>query len=330
MNIKHAKSPCCLGKVIRFGERRRQCSVCHRTWKIRQKKTGRKTIRVSDNLALKFLKNERLSCYSLAKSSNLSEDQLNRRLKRRLVALLRKTPCSKLPQGEFLIVIADAMIQEIEGKLYSIYFILVKEIGSNKAIISLPHFEEGKESYLGWINAFNALPEETFKSIGAVVSDGHRGLVSLAKRNNWLLQRCHFHLLSSLQGRRSKGQYSRHREVGETVFRLVKDILTNTRKDQIQNSICQLGEIRDHTDSPGLKRILRGFLKAYRQFRTYLDFPKLNLPRTSNSAESVVGSVRSLLHRTKGFRTLSSFKLWVEGLIKIKKEITSNGFHQSS
>ena len=330
MNIKHAKSSCCHGKIIRFGQRRRQCTICRRTWRIRQKKLGRKTIRVPDSMALRFLNNERLSCFSLARSSNLSEDQLNRRLKRSLETLALKTQYPELPQAKSLVVIADAMIQQIENRYYSVYFILVKKTGSSKAVIATPHFEEGKESWLGWVNAFNSLPPEIFKSIRAVVSDGHKGLLSLTKRNGWLIQRCHFHLLSSLQGRRSRGQYSRHREIGEAVFRLVKDVLTNVVDSQLQDSIRQLQDMRDHTDSPGLRRILRGFLKNYMQFRTYLNYPGLNLPRTSNSAESVVGSIRNLLYRAKGFRTLNSFKLWVEGLVKVKKEIANNGSRQPS
>jgi transposase-like protein len=330
MNTKHAKSPCCQGKVIKFGERRRQCCICRKTWRIRQKKTGRKRKRVQVDLAASFLKNQRLSCYALSNKLHKSEDMLNRIIKRSLNMLVLKTPYSKLPTKKPLVVIADAMIQQIESKIHTVYFILVKTPESREAIIAPPYFEEGKESCIGWKNAFSSLPKPVLRSITAIVSDGHLGLKSLVLRNGWLMQRCQFHLLASLQGRRSKSKFSRHREAGEAVFTLVKDIINNKNESDIQGSINRLKEIRKQTSSPGLSRLLRGFIKTHKQFRTFIDYPELNLPRTSNSAESMVGCVRSLLRRTKGFRSIRSLRIWIEGLIKCKKKIVCNGYHQPS
>src|SRR5512145_827961 len=42
MHSWHAKSPCCRAKIYHFGSRRRQCSHCKRTWRIRNKRRGRK------------------------------------------------------------------------------------------------------------------------------------------------------------------------------------------------------------------------------------------------------------------------------------------------
>lgn len=330
MNTKHAKSPCCQGKVIKFGKRRRQYCICHKTWRIRQKKTGRKKKRVQANLAASFLENKRLSCYSIAAKFGKSEDTLNRRLRRSLDKFILDNSYPKLPAKGHLVVIADAMIQQIENKLFSVYLILIKTPESKKAIIASPHFEEGNESCIGWKNAFASLPDPVFKAITVVVSDGHKGLISLTLRNGWLMQRCHFHLLASLQGRRSKSKFSRHREVGEEVFNLVKNVINNSEEKNIKSSIERLILIRNQTNSPGLKRILKGFLKKHNQFRTFIDYPELNLPRTSNSAESMVGCVRNLLRRTKGFRSTRSLKLWIESLIKCKKYIICNGCHQPS
>ena len=330
MNTKHAKSPCCQGKVIKFGERRRQCYVCRKTWRIRQKKTGRKKKRVQANLAASFLINQRLSCYSLSAKLQKSEDVLNRNIKRSLSQFVLKTPYPKLPTKSPLVVIADAMAQRVENKIYTAYFILVKAPASKKATIAPPYFEEGKESCAGWKNAFGNLPKPVFKVIAAIVSDGHLGLRSLALRNDWLMQRCQFHLLASLQGRRSKSKFSRHREVGEAIFALVKSIINDKNEEDLWNSISRLKEIRAHTSSPGLSRLLRGFMKTHKQFRTFIDYPDLNLPRTSNTAESLIGCVRNLLRRTRGFRSIKSLELWVEGLIKCKKYIVCNGYHQPS
>src|SRR5438132_9297316 len=42
MHSWHAKSRCCRAKIYHFGSRRRQCSQCKRTWRIRKKQRGRK------------------------------------------------------------------------------------------------------------------------------------------------------------------------------------------------------------------------------------------------------------------------------------------------
>lgn len=330
MNKKHAKSPCCHLKIIKYGERRRQCPGCCKTWRIRQKKTGRKKKRAQVDLAVSFLKNQRLSCYSLALKTNKSEDSLNRNMKASLEKFVFSTEYEELPTCKPLVVIADAMIQQVDSKLVTIYFILIKTPLSQRATIAPPYFEDGGESWVGWNNAFHALPEHILKSISVIVSDGHTGLKSLAARNGWLMQRCHFHLIASLQGRRSKSKFSRHRETGEKVFTLVSDIINNKDEDHIEKCLKDLKLIKKNTSSPGLLRILRGFLKNYQHYRTFIDYPELNLPRTSNSAESLVGCIRSLLRKTKGFRSLGSLKLWVIGLIKCKKHIICNGFRQPS
>lgn len=330
MKTKHTKSSCCRAKVIKFGGRRRQCSICRKTWRIRQKKTGRKRQRVKTDIAISFLKNQRLSCYSLAAKLGKSEDVLNRKIKCSLEKFVAKTPYPKLPTKKPLIAIADSMMQQVERKMFSIYFILIKIPESKEAIIAPPYFEESKESALGWRNAFFSLPKPVFCSIVAVVSDGHVGLRSLALRNRWLMQRCHFHLLASLQGRRSRGRFSRHREIGELVFNLAKEIINSQDEKTIKPAIAKLKQIKSKTDSPGLRRLLRGFLKQYAQFRTFIEYPKLNLPRTSNSPESLIGCVRNLLRRAKGFRSTKSLKLWTEGLVKVKRRITCNSFHQPS
>lgn len=328
MNKKHAKSSCCDSLVIRFGQKRRQCTGCRRTWRIRPKKVGRKTKRSSCNSALKFLLGQRLSSYSLSRSFNISEDTLNRNLKNSLREFNRKTSYPPLPTSRNLIVIADAMVQQIEDKRYAIYFVLVKSHRSEEAYIAPAHYEEGMESCAGWLNAFNDLPQETLKNIVALVSDGHKGLVAMAKENDWLMQRCHFHIIAHLQGRRSKSKFSRHRQVGEEIFKLANNILVGVEEKNIQKSMDRLEEIKNKAESPVLKRLIRGFIKQRSQFRTYLDYPELNLPKTSNSAESLVSCVRNLLHRTKGFRTEKSLKEWIEGMIKCKRKIKNNGSHQ--
>lgn len=326
MKTLHAKSPCCRGRTIRYGKRRRQCVTCKRTWRIRQKRKGRKSKRAPPNFFLKYLNREIPSLYVLARiRKTKSEDALKRELRYGLKKFLKNTPWPLLPTGKSLIAVADAMIQTINKRKYTFYFILLRTIEGNKATITKPYVKQGPESWLGWQEAFDQLPKAVLGLILALVSDGHRGLISIAKRKKWIIQRCHFHLIAKIQGRRSRWIRSRHRELGQRLYFLAREVLTNRDKKTIQKFLKELSIIKENTNSGQLKTYLSGFIKHYEEYRAYLYYPELNLPTTSNAAEALIGSIRKLCHRAHGFRTLESLTLWIHALLKNKKVATCNG-----
>jgi len=333
MKYLHAKSPCCHGKTIKYGGRRRQCVLCKKTWRIRKKKRGRNTKRKSLNLFLKYLKREIPSLYVLSrikqksksKNRKKSEDQLQREVKYGLNKFLNNNSWPKIPTRRKLITIADAMVETISKKTYAFYFILLKTVKSNKAIIVKPYIKLGNESWLGWQEAFYQLPESVLTSIKALVGDGSSGLMSIAKRRKWIIQRCHFHLLARIQGRRSRWARSRHRELGERLYFLAKEIITNPDEAVINHCLKELEIIKTNTGSQILRKYLSGFIKNYKEYRTYLYYPELNLPLTSNTAESLISDIRNLFNRAHGFRTIHSSILWINALLKYKKFATCNG-----
>lgn len=260
MKNLHAKSPCCRGEIIHYGNRRRQCLICRKTWRIRRKKRGRKRKREQKTLLVRYLQHQMPPLYAL--------------------------------EGG-LIIIADAMVKYIERVWYTFYFILIRDAGDNHAIITKPVVTKGTETQSGWREAFERLPETVKPRIKAVVCDGHRGIVNYAKQKGWIFQRCHFHLIASIQGRRSKWKWSRHKEEGQKIYDLARYIL-------------KLEETALNTNSPQLRKTLLGFINNYRDFRTYLYHSNLNLPRTNNSIESLIGSIQNLCYRARGFRTISS------------------------
>lgn len=325
MKNLHEKSPCCRGKVLRFGKRRRQCKLCKKTWRAWQKKLGRKQNRASPEFAKKYLKREIVSLYVLARSGRKTESKLKHKLKKSLDKFLRSTRWLAPPSNEPVIIIADAMIITIGKQPHAIYFVLLKPINSNKAVIAEPHIKKGTESWLGWQETFSKLPTTTLASICALVSDGHKGLVSAAKRRGWLHQRCHFHLIALIQGRRSRWARSRHRKEGERLYQLVQEVITTTSDYRLKLALVKLGKMRFNTTSPTLKKTLSGLIRFHQEYRTYLYYPELNLPRTSNSAESVISSIRFLLQRARGFRTTNSLMRWVYALLKLKQTATCNG-----
>jgi hypothetical protein len=279
-------------------------------------------------LVLKYLRHETASLYAKAISQGKCPDTLEARLNRSLDKFLRQTPWPELPQDKPLVAIADAMVHWIEGVQYSFYFILLRPIDSESAVIVSPIARQGTEDAFGWSVAFSCIPEHIQSEIKALVCDGRAGLIHYAKARNWIIQRCQFHLTARLQLKRSKWKTSRHGNEGRRLYELVKTIFTTLDQRCLSRSVSELEEIAWHTTQRDLRTILNGFVKHYEQYRSYLLYPELNLPTTSNSIEVLIGGIRNLTHRARGFRTLDSFTKWISAHLKRKKKFTCRGFHQ--
>jgi len=328
MKKLHTKSPCCRGEINRFGNRRRQCKECKKTWRIRKKKRGRKKKREQETLLIKYLQHEIPSLHAIARKKGISADKLEARLLRSRDHFLKHSPWPEIPKEEKLILIADGMVKYANKTWHTFYFILVRTTESSEAIITKPFVKKGVESQLGWREALGSLPGNVRKNVVALVCDGHRGLVNYSKHQKWILQRCNFHLIAFLQGRRSRWAKSRHRKEGQLVYDIANHVLTTKKENEVMPLILKLEEIAWHTKSPELRKALLGFVNNYKDFRSYLYYPELNLPRTSNTAESLIGCVRELCHRARGFRSMDSLKKWIFALLKNKKKIKCNGSFQ--
>lgn len=324
MKKLHEKSPCCRGRIIKFGKRRKQCVACKKTWRAYRRKRGRKKKREPISFLLKYLSHEIPSLHALAKSRRQSEDTLNRRLNRSLEHFLKTSQWPALPQGETLVAIADSMLHTLQDQVYTIYFILLKKPGAEKAIITQPLIRAGPEVPEGWYAAFQRLPKTALYQIKALVCDGHTGLTSIAKRQLWIIQRCHFHLICRLQNYRSKYTLSRHGKVGQEIYRLVKKIIDSPEETNLAVWLSELESWGRLLNSRGLKAVISGFIRYYRDYRSYLDYPNLHLPKTTNAVESLISTVRNLCHRARGFRTLSSLTRWIAALLKNKRQMICN------
>lgn len=328
MKKLHEKSPCCHGRIIKFGKRRRQCVICRKTWRVYRRRRGRKRKRESSGMVLKYLRHEIPSFYALSQCRKISKDIFKRRLKHSQTVFLKKTNWLPLPDSQSLIVIADAMLQTVNHQVYTVYFILVRQPKEQRAIIIEPLIRKGPEVALGWYEVFNKIPINTRSKIKALVCDGHMGLISVAQRHSWLIQRCQFHLIARIQGYCSKFRLSRNRRLGKIIYRLAITILTGHNRNEIITCLAELQRIQYQVKSLSLRKVLSGLIKHYQEYRTYLYYPELYLPRTSNAIESLIGEIRNLFHRARGFRTLSSMTKWIHTLLKNKQKVTCNGSRQ--
>ncbi len=277
---------------------------------------------------IRFLRHALGSAYGRTQSSAISARTMTRDILRSRDLFCRTTLWPLPPKAPNLIVIADAVIKQVERKQYTAYCMLVRSPTETEATILPPIILAGGETQLSWRIAFNTLPPSLLSCIKALVCDGHRGSVNYAKQHNWLIQRCHFHLLAAIQGRRSRFAYSRHRREAKHIFDLVYRVLEEREEIPIRAFLLKIEACALSTTSRELRKVLLGFVNNYEDYRTYLYHPELELPTTTNTAESCIGSLEELCHRLRGFPTLYSFEKWFEALAKFKKRIKCNGQYQ--
>lgn len=316
MNKIHEKSPCCWGSVWRLGERRRRCSICKKTWRVWQKKRGRKRDRLNMESLFKYFKGN-------LKNTRLEKKTLSAHLRILLKKFNQETPWSPIPDGP-IIIITDGLIQFFGKEKYTIYFILVRSTTDSKAFILPPYMRVGGETVKGWYEAFQTIPNDVSIRIKAIVCDGHQGLICLAKDNNWVLQRCQFHLLARVAHNASLGSLRRNNGIGIRVKNLMEVVLYSKDANAIFLAIVALKKIKMTITSRSFKSVVSGFISNYEDYRSYLNFREYNLPTTSNTAESLNALLRNLQYRARGFRTPSSLMSWIIGFCKYKKTIACN------
>jgi len=328
MHKKHEKSVCCKRKIIRFGNRRRQCVGCERTWRVWQKKTGRKRKRISIKFVESFFKHEISSMLYLSRKKKVSETFVQNKIAKSRDLFLETTSWPKIPKGD-LIIVADAVVEVVEKKWRTVYLILVRGVNESDAFILPPIILDGIETSPGWHQAFIGVDSGILARAKAVVSDGHRGIILEALDRGWIIQRCHFHLLAAIQSRRSRSILTRHKDESLLTFKHVDIVLKCRDMDLVQQSLNILEEISWISTSRVLRKILCGFVTNHKDFRSYIYHPNLNLPVTNNTAESLASIIADLKRRMRGFPTMNSFAKWVTALLKFRQTIKCNKYQPS-
>lgn len=322
MNTIHAKSPCCRGTIYRFGNRRRQCRACGRTWRIRRKKRGRKLKRSSVRLPQRVLA-EYGRIASWARRRHMSTAAASFRLRGAMQHTLRTTRRRILPRGRYALL-GDGLYFKFKRVDWVMYVMALKPTRSHRAFFLDPVLLQGKESCERWRQAVATIPQGTRKRILAFVSDGFRGSKLVAKEHGWIHQRCHFHLLMALirrHGRRSyriKGTGIRERLLG-----VVRVLLTTTDAVMKRKQTLKAQRLLSHPlCPPWIRKQTIEFLRTLDDFRAYLIYPELNLPATTNAIES---SGKIIRKATSTARTPRSVLLRATAFLRLRKSITCNG-----
>jgi len=325
MNKKHEKSPCCKENIWRISGRRRQCATCKKTWRVWKRKRGRRRKRTSHDLAHKFVFHRLLPVRAGFPATATSRNRRQYRLaqSRRFCA---STCVWKQPSSDKkLIMVADALVKFVENRWQTWYFIFVRSIDSDSAVALPPYHRQGTETITGWREAFDSVDVGVLSRIQALVCDGHRGLTDGARERGFKLQRCHFHLIARIQNQRSRWKSGRNYQEGQHIYTRVKQVLEDPSDENLAPVLNELEEMSWTSSSAELRRVLGGFVNNFQDYRTYLHYPKLNLPTTNNTAESFIGTVEEVCRRARGFKNLTVLSEWIMCASKTRGGIKCRG-----
>ena len=316
MNILHGKSPCCQARIYKFGGKRKQCSLCKKTWSIRQKKRGRKSKRVKPSLLDKVLGKGQKVAHIADRKGSVGQPALSYQLKK---AMTVKSRTNEYPIG-WLILIADALWFELDGQRWTLYLLAVRSTTGGLAYFLDPILLPGRESGVGWREAIGSIPADIDNRIVALVSDGFRGLCYLAKKKAWINQRCHFHLLAQFKVQLGLWKKMPDHPIRKEIYAMVCKLL-KTKEHEIEYSE-NLYELLTSNNCPHRYReVGMEFLRRLSEFRSYLEYPELHLPHTTGCLESFNKIIRD---RCKYARTPKSLRLRAISLTRVRTTITCN------
>ena len=323
MKVLQGKSNCCRAKVIKYGAKRRQCVCCKRTWSIKKKKRGRKTKRLNVEYIDKVFKHNML-VKNLEKHSVLSRHNIYKRFDKLLKQYTEQTRPVAIKGDKFVFII-DAKWRYFKSvcndkkELWTMYSILVKANNSKYGVILDPVLVKGKESSAVWIDIFNSkVPESLKNKACALVSDSLRGIERLAIENNLIHQRCNFHILKELHKRVGKRKATQGRDIRRMIYHLTDKSL-KTKSTKHFDKLRVLSESRECPRS--MRMIVREFLRRQKDFRAYLIFPELNIPRTTSAVESL----HSLYdNKSAKIKTPQAWHRWCVAVARFKCKMRVN------
>jgi len=316
MNILHGKSPCCQAKIYKFGGKRKQCSLCKKTWSIRQKKRGRKSRRANPNLLDKVLGKGQKVAHIADRKGSVGSPALSYRLKKAMAA---KSRCDEYPIG-WLILIADALWFELDGKRWTLYLLAVRSITGGLAHFLDPILLPGRETGTGWNESLASIPPEIENRVLALVSDGFRGLCHLAKQKSWVIQRCHFHLLAQFKVQLGFWKKLPDHPIRKEIYAIVCKLL-KTKEHEIEYSEKLYELLTSNCCPHRYREVGMEFLRRLPEFRSYLRYPELRLPHTTGCLESFNKIIRD---RCKYVRTPESLRLRAISLTRVRTTIACN------
>lgn len=239
---------------------------------------------------------------------------------RKMLEALDKKPWDlPMPEGP-LILIIDGLWFEFEDKRHVLYVMALRGVGAQaeRATFLRPVLLAGAESSTNWKKVIKGIPENEYKRIVALVSDGLRAIECFTKKNGWVLQRCHFHLIAEVKRKLGLNKKTIVFKEGRTLaYEAIQTLLHAKNEDELTQArlilqICSTDPLCPRR----LRWRFNDFLDNLGDYRTYMIRPEFNLPTTTNVIENMNSRLRQMLRSRRGMKTPHSLELWTRAFVR--------------
>ena len=297
--------------------------MCGRTWSIRPRPRGRRTVRISGSLLRRLLVDGE-NTRRLAKDYHRSVDTVRRRCRCECRRVVAEEALPRLPVGvDALVLLVDGVWFRFGKRKWILYDMAVKPVGVPTAFFLDPLMLEGEERLQNWQLALATIPPDVYGRIRALVADGFSGCKAIARHHRWVIQMCHQHLDSRLLGRPGHRRAVRGAAVRSAAVEMIQQARTTTDGHQLAILQQALSEYAHHPDlTARISGVIRRFLHDIALFRAYLDHRELDLSTTTNSLECRHGQLRLTV---RGMNNPQAVALRVMSFTRLHPTITCNG-----
>jgi hypothetical protein len=325
MNTKHAKSPCCGAPVRRFGGRRRQCTQCNGTWRIRPKKRGRRPRRSSPSILERVFVQGFTLAQLAARQGGIGLPTYRHRFRRELQQFVARPGSQVIPRGP-LVLLVDGLWFQFKRHPWVLYLMALKPCQGDYAVFLDPVLLAGTEKVARWDQALAAIPQAASERIRAIVVDNLPGMRRLAHQRGWVLQLCHFHLLLKLYGQRGSRPHALYGgPVREQLHQCIRHALSLPEGAPLDTTLRRLhGLALTDCGTARVQGMVRALLRDLEFYRSYLQYPQLGLPHTTNTVESMGRLLRDLFRRSRAGSNPASVLQWATAFIRLRSHITCN------
>jgi hypothetical protein len=225
MSAKQSKSACCGTPSINYGDRRKQCIKCKKTWRIRQRKRGRPSHRPSKSFADNLF-DTKSTIKQRARIANLSERQYQYRMIRSLNQSSSTNTYSLIDPRQDFILLIDGVWVHCEKKRAVIYLSILRPVNSSIGYLLPPEVAFGAESNNKWQCILDSIPPPILSRITALVCDGVSGMTEAGQRRGWVVQRCQFHFIKTIERfRGKKNRFIKEKEFREDLYQKMRRAL---------------------------------------------------------------------------------------------------------
>lgn len=309
---QHGERDCAHRRTECHGGRRRHCVGCGATWTVRPRRRGPKP-RPKRTESLERTFRDKLTLTQVARLRGRSITSVKTRQCGALEVALRQPWPVRIPSGQ-LILVSDGLWFTIGGERWVVYLCALRSVRGDRAVFLRPILKPGYECEERWREVLAVLPSNVARRISAWVSDSFTGVGTIATAEGWVLQRCHAHLLrrvADVIGTRKRLRWlaGRRRAAAR-----IRELISAENARPALRSLRWLA--RDPACPTKVRGVIREAIRRCAEYRSYLTYPILNLPTTTNTVEGMNARLRELAGRSRGFRTSAALERWIIGFVR--------------